>query len=76
MRDGKRWDSIAVLPEYRRLGYGKAALRFTIRMVDGDVWSMVREDNASAAIIHDVWDWEFMGKDGNMLCYRTHEERI
>lgn len=55
---GDWWATIAVLPEYRGLGYGKTLTAHLVRVAGVPLNGQARKDNPAAVKLHVAEDWD------------------
>lgn len=56
--DGKWWNSVAVLPGYRRHGYGTAITSDLVYQNPGPIYASVKVNNQPALAMHHAELWE------------------
>jgi GNAT superfamily N-acetyltransferase len=56
--DGRWWNSLAILPEFRGHGYGTAIVSDLLGQNEERIFASVRRDNLPALAMHHEYDWE------------------
>lgn len=71
--DGRWWDSLAVLPDYQRQGYGSYITADLLKRHDGPIYSLVRKDNIAAIAMHNNDQWDILDwvDSNNLLLLRS-----
>ncbi|MEO8082515.1 MAG: GNAT family N-acetyltransferase [Ardenticatenales bacterium] len=73
--DGRWWSSVAVLPRFGGIGFGRAITQHLVRQSpDGVVWAEARKDQPAACALHRADDWEVIGEDAERWHYRTRPD--
>lgn len=66
--DGKLWSFMAVAPEYRGQGYGRAIQRHHVRQTDEDVYDEILETNtACLEMTRKSGDWRVIDRRGGLV---------
>lgn len=70
--DGFWTTTVAVLPEYGGMGYGKAITHDIVTRCPGPCRATARKDNPAAVKLHAAEDWDVVdGPDERLVYFRT-----